>query len=171
LARDAAWIRRPANLLTPVQDAVQSSAMSERTPWYSQLWFAGLILAVFLAGLISFLIHQLRPVVDLPRTAATTDFLIHSEPYQRTVKLATQDTRVLEILGSPVKVGEVKHGILRTEGAFGWASISIPLSGPRGNATAHVVAQRSAGPWEYKLLNVEFENGFRNVDFLNNPQR
>jgi hypothetical protein len=140
--------------------------MSQRTPWYSQLWFAGLVLAVFLAGLISLLIHQLRPEIHLPKTAATTDFLIQSEPYQRSVRLATQDSRVIEILGSPVTVGEVKHGILHTEGAFGWATISIPLSGPRGTATAHVVAQRSAGPWKYERLDVEFARDSKPVDLL-----
>jgi hypothetical protein len=144
--------------------------MEEHKLWYSKLWFP-IILSGVLAGFISFLVHQLRPAIDISRTAANDNFLTGSEPYQRAIALATRDARVLEVLGSPVKAGEVKHGTLNTEGAFGWASISIPLSGPRGRATANVVAQKSAGPWKYERLEVEFEGGFRTVDFLNDQQR
>jgi cytochrome oxidase complex assembly protein 1 len=151
--------------------AMTDSPVPQRTPWYSQPWFAAVILAVIIGGVVLFVLHQIRPVINIPKAVIRDSLMLDSEPYRHAVNLATQDSRVIEALGSPIKVGEVKHGIIRTEGEFGWATISIPLSGPHGRATANVVAQRSGGPWEYKRLDVVFEGKSKELDFLHDQER
>ncbi|MBN1449001.1 MAG: hypothetical protein JXA28_13810, partial [Bacteroidetes bacterium] len=46
------------------------------------------------------------------------------------------------------------------------ADISIPISGPRGEATIYAVARKSAGKWTYQSLAVEIEGTAESINLL-----
>lgn len=88
-----------------------------------------------------------------------------SEPYQETVRRSQADKRVVSRLGTPIESGWFTSGNINTSASSGNADLSIPLRGPKGGATAYVVAKKEAGKWKYSTMRVTFEDG-TSVDLL-----
>jgi hypothetical protein len=57
-------------------------------------------------------------------------------------------------------------GNIHVSGASGDAGLSIPLSGPNGEATLFVEARKSAGRWTYSTLIVEIKATQQRIDLL-----
>jgi Cytochrome oxidase complex assembly protein 1 len=90
-----------------------------------------------------------------------------SEPYQYALALAKADARVQAALGELIREGFVVGGDVigeRTEG--GQASLSIPISGPKGSGAILVVAARSAGRWHYSTIRVTVAGQAGVIDLL-----
>jgi len=49
------------------------------------------------------------------------------------------------------------------------ASLSIPISGPKGKGMIYVAATKSLGHWNYSGLVVEIEKTHRRIDLLRGP--
>jgi len=77
-----------------------------------------------------------------------------SDAYAEAVQKAQADGRVKALLGEPVAAGFWVSGKITLNGPAGSAELAIPLSGPRGAATLHVLATKAGGPWQYQRLEV-----------------
>ncbi len=77
-----------------------------------------------------------------------------SDVYQSALTEAMTDPDVINALGEPVKAGLIPSGSISVENASGKASLSIPVSGPKGKGTLYVEATKSAGTWTYTTLEV-----------------
>ena len=90
----------------------------------------------------------------------------HSEVYQTAVSEAQAEPAVIGALGFPIEEGLVVTGNIQISGPSGSADLAIPISGPDGNATIYVVAQKSAGEWQYSTLEVAVHDTGETIDLM-----
>ena len=55
-------------------------------------------------------------------------------------------------------------------GASGEANLAITIYGPKGEGTLNVVAQKSAGAWNYSNLVVEVKETKKRIDLLHEQE-
>jgi hypothetical protein len=91
-------------------------------------------------------------------------FVRSSDVYKHALERASSHPAVIEALGEPVEPGWYVAGSIAVQGSSGTADISIPIGGPRGKATVFAVAKKSAGRWEYEVLEVEVEGREERID-------
>jgi hypothetical protein len=89
-----------------------------------------------------------------------------SDAYKDAVAKARAHPAVQESIGTPIEEGLVVTGNIHVSGSSGNADLSIPLSGPKGDATLFVQAQKSAGQWIYSTLVVEIRATKQRIDLL-----
>jgi hypothetical protein len=87
-----------------------------------------------------------------------------SDVYQQALERASSSEAVVEALGDPVEPGWYLTGSINVQGASGQADISIPIAGPRGKGTIYASARKTAGRWDYSLLEVEVEGREERID-------
>lgn len=63
-----------------------------------------------------------------------------SAPYQHAVSAAIANPQVQSALGNPITDGWLMSGNICTTNDSGTASLAIPISGPKGEATIRVLA-------------------------------
>ena len=89
-----------------------------------------------------------------------------TDVYKDTLAKVQADPAVIEALGSPIKDGMFFSGSTNVNGASGEANLAIPISGPKGKGTIYVVAEKSAGLWNYSILAVELSDTKKRIDLL-----
>ncbi len=109
-------------------------------------WFLPVLIATGLALLAGFVLAIAFFVMRM---------ISGSEPYQTALSRARGNAQVIAALGEPLEPGVFTMGNIATDGSGGGeANFAIPLHGPRGKATLHVEARRSADQWDYATLMV-----------------
>ena len=89
-----------------------------------------------------------------------------SDPYKEAVARAQQSPAVQDALGTPIQVGLLVQGNLKVENETGEADLTIPLSGPKGSGTLHVVGSKTAGRWTYTAMAVDVPGSGDHIDLL-----
>ncbi|HEY0079058.1 MAG TPA: cytochrome c oxidase assembly factor Coa1 family protein [Pyrinomonadaceae bacterium] len=86
-----------------------------------------------------------------------------TEVYQSAVEMAKASPKVQEQLGTPIKEGWFVKGSVKTRNGGGYASLWIPISGPKGSAEIYAEAWKStetnAGNWTWESLLVNVKGG------------
>lgn len=90
-----------------------------------------------------------------------------ADVYSDALERARATPAVVEALGTPLEEGVFVSGSIKVNGSSGDADLAIPLSGPNGEGTLYVVAEKSAGQWEYRRLELETDAG--RIDLLATP--
>jgi hypothetical protein len=67
-----------------------------------------------------------------------------------------------------VKAGLIFSGNIHTENQDGEAKLDIPISGPKGSASLHVVASKMRGRWYYNQIIVTPRSG-PEIDLMTSP--
>jgi hypothetical protein len=89
-----------------------------------------------------------------------------SDAYQQALAKARSSPAAAQVLGSPITEGYFTSGQINVNGASGNADLAIPVSGPKGKATLHVTASKSAGVWSFSTLVVELADTHERIDLL-----
>ncbi|MEJ2747030.1 MAG: cytochrome c oxidase assembly factor Coa1 family protein [Anaerolineae bacterium] len=89
-----------------------------------------------------------------------------SDVYQGALTEATTNSELINTLGEPIKAGLIPSGSISVENGTGEASLSIPISGPKGKGTLYVEATKSAGTWTYTVLEVAVDGRSDRIDLL-----
>jgi hypothetical protein len=89
-----------------------------------------------------------------------------ADVYKQALAKAQSDPVVAQKLGSPIKPGMLLSGNINVSGPSGEAKISIPISGPKGTGTIYVEATKSAGKWNYSLMQVAVDGEDTRIDLL-----
>ena len=89
-----------------------------------------------------------------------------SDVYKDAVAKAKAHPFVQESIGTPIKEGMFITGNINTSGPSGEANLSIPISGPNGEGTIYVVAEKSAGQWKFSTLVVQIKESNQRIDLL-----
>lgn len=90
-----------------------------------------------------------------------------SGAYQQAIQKASTDSRIVELLGSPISKGSMASGSISTAGdATGEADLSIPITGPKGNARLYASGKLHAGVWSWQTLEVDAKNGQPRINLL-----
>ena len=92
-----------------------------------------------------------------------------TDVYREALARAKADPTVIEALGSPIKDGFLMSGNTNVNGASGESNLAIPISGPKGNGTIYVSANKSLGQWNYSGLVVEVGQTHQRIDLLHKP--
>ncbi len=84
----------------------------------------------------------------------TVGLMRNSGAYQQAVAAARADRAVTETLGTPIEEGFFVAGEIHLSDHGGYANLSIPISGPDGEATIYVEADKSGDDWSFRALEV-----------------
>ena len=119
-----------------------------RKSWFSRNWFwfiplgcLGMIVAVVgsIAALVLVLFGAIR----------------QSDAYKHALDTARSSPELIEAIGEPIEPGMMVMGSINVTPTSGEADIAIPVTGPKGAATIYIVGEKTAGTWEYFLLEAE----------------
>ena len=89
-----------------------------------------------------------------------------ADVYKQALARAQGDPVVTQKLGSPIKPGMWLSGNININGPSGDAKIAIPISGPKASGTVYVEATKSAGKWNYSLMQVAVDGEDTRIDLL-----
>ena len=92
-----------------------------------------------------------------------------TDVYKDALARAKAEPTVIEALGSPIKDGFLVSGNTNVNGASGESNLAIPISGPKGNGTIYVSANKSLGQWNYSGMVVEVGRTHQRIDLLRPP--
>jgi len=83
---------------------------------------------------------------------------------------AQANPAVVQQLGTRIEEGWLTSGSINVgTGGTGDASLSVPISGPKGNGTVYVTARRIAGVWNYSQMIAAIEGSGEKIDLLSGP--
>ncbi|HEY3056823.1 MAG TPA: cytochrome c oxidase assembly factor 1 family protein [Thermoanaerobaculia bacterium] len=106
----------------------------------------GIVLVVVLAGIAGLVFFVFR--------------VIHStDVYTQALHRAQTSPAVISVLGEPITAGWWVSGSVHVENRTGEASITFPISGPKGKAKVHAEAKKKDDIWTYSELTVKPERG------------
>ncbi|MCP4424239.1 MAG: hypothetical protein GY803_07105 [Chloroflexi bacterium] len=94
-----------------------------------------------------------------------------SDVYQQAMTEATSNPELLNALGQPIEAGWLVSGSVSIENASGEANVSIPISGPKGKGTLYVEATKSAGSWQFDLLQAQVDGRPDHINLLSRTGR
>ena len=77
------------------------------------------------------------------------------------------NAEVVRLIGKPITIEPGLQGEIKQD-ETGWkeAHLTIPVRGPNGDATAHVVGGRGTGPWAFTTFEIDFEKQHEKVDLV-----
>ncbi|MCL4869436.1 MAG: hypothetical protein KJ063_10730 [Anaerolineae bacterium] len=81
-----------------------------------------------------------------------------STPYQMAMAQVAEHPQATEALGSPITAGLLATGSVNVINSGGAADLTIPVSGPRGSGSLHVLATRSNNVWQLTQLELTVNN-------------
>ena len=93
-------------------------------------------------------------------------FIKSSDVYVEALGRAQNNPQVIQALGTPITGKFFCSGSINVSGASGNADLSIPIAGPKGEATIYVVAIKSEGKWEYQKMKVVVVNPAASIDLI-----
>ena len=127
--------------------------------WWSRnwKWFVPVACLTAIALLAGFVFAIMSVVYGMMKS---------SDAYQHALSRARENPAVVSALGSPIKEGYFTTGNINVSGPSGDAKLAIPISGPKGEGTIYVEAQKSAGEWSYSVLVVRVEQTKQRINLL-----
>ncbi len=141
----------------------ENKNLTNKPNWWQRNWkwfvptalFGGFILiGGFIAAIIIFVMSMMKS----------------SGAYELAMARATENDTVLQEIGEPIEVGFIVSGSIQTSGSSGTADLSIPISGPKGEATLFIVAEKEAGEWQADILAIQFKDSYR-LNLLAEPEQ
>ena len=94
-----------------------------------------------------------------------------SDVYRQAVARADRDPTVIAALGEPISEGRFVTGGIKLENDSGNASLTIPLSGPKGAGKLYVEATKVAGAWQFQQLVFEDAQNHQRTDLAPNTDK
>lgn len=89
-----------------------------------------------------------------------------SDPYQGALAQARSNEQVIEALGEPIEPGWWITGSAETTDTSGYADFAFPISGPQNSGKLYVVANKSAGLWEFQRIELEVDGQSSRIPLL-----
>jgi hypothetical protein len=88
------------------------------------------------------------------------------DPYQQALAKIRASSAAQQALGTPIQDGWFVTGSIEVSGSSGNADMSIPVSGPQGSGTVHMVAIRYNGKWIISKLELTVNGSGRRINLL-----
>lgn len=95
-----------------------------------------------------------------------TSVIKESSPYQEALSNTRENELVIDRLGEPIVTDGMISGQINYSGDSGHADLEIPIKGPKGKATIHVIGFKEKDQWNYQTLKVYFDSPNEEVDLL-----
>lgn len=87
-----------------------------------------------------------------------------SDAYQTGLLAAKNNAQLIELIGEPIESGWFITGSVQISGSSGSADILIPISGPKGSGTVHVVGEKKLDVWRFIRINFQDDSGYKYID-------
>jgi hypothetical protein len=130
-----------------------------RRSWWGRNWFwvvpAGCLIPVVVCG--GFVVLIVAIVFGAIKSSA---------PYTDSLAVVQRHPQAHELLGAPIEPGFFVTGSIHVSDSSGDADISYSVSGPKGEGTVYVVAEKKAGEWDFKTLALESGETGERIDLL-----
>jgi len=94
--------------------------------------------------------------------------LEESEAAAMALKVVQDSPEVKERLGEPIEMGSVSGGNISMVNDGGEAMVNFSVDGPRGTAQVHTEADRQAGQWSLRTVEVTFPDNSK-IDLYDPP--
>lgn len=77
------------------------------------------------------------------------------------------NVEAVRLIGQPIVLDIGLEGKV-TEDETGWkeSRLTVPVHGPNGKATIHVIGGKGAGPWVFTTFEIDFENEHKKMDLV-----
>lgn len=95
-----------------------------------------------------------------------SEVLKGSAPYELAVNEAKYNEELIAILGEPIETNGIMQGNLNFKNGSGSADISVPLKGPKGEATVHIKGEKEDGEWTYEEFYILIKNSNERINLL-----
>jgi hypothetical protein len=82
-----------------------------------------------------------------------------STPYQMALAEVQRNPQVTANLGEPIEAGWLATGNIETTNSNGRADLDFTVTGPKGSADVHVLAEETAGKWKLTKLMLTYASG------------
>ena len=89
-----------------------------------------------------------------------------SDAYRDAIAQARANPIVVHELGGPIHAGWWVTGSITVNGPSGQADFSTSIQGPTSSGTLYVTAEKRAGQWQYKVLEVAIPGKVERIDLL-----
>lgn len=106
-------------------------------------------------------------VLIAPLFYLTNYLLTNSEAYKLSLDKAITDQRVIEVMGEPIQPSWLISGNIKSSSSSGFASLSIPITGPSCEGNIVSRSKKKEGEWEVSFLMVKFECKSDNIILIN----
>ena len=87
-----------------------------------------------------------------------TTLFADSEPYKTALTEAQTNETVIEYLGEPIETHSMASGSINYSNGMGRADLTIPIKGPKGEATIRVLGEGTDDNWQYQNMEVYFND-------------
>lgn len=135
---------------------------NQTTSWWQRNW--KWMVPIGCTGMIALLMLAIGGIVMLAMSMMKS-----SDAYDQAMNAARGHPELRQALGEPIEDGYFPQGNISIEGSSGKADLTIPLSGPKGEARLYVIAEKQAGQWRFLTLEAELKPDGRRVDLLGDP--
>ena len=98
--------------------------------------------------------------------AVALTFIKQSDPYIGALTQARNNEQVIAVLGEPIEPGWWITGSAETTDTSGYADFAFPISGPENSGKLYVVANKSAGLWEFQRIELEVDGQSARIPLL-----
>ena len=146
---------QPSRMPQSAVPAPVLSASPTQRGWLARNW-KWLLATLFLGGLV-LMVGFFALIMGAIRS---------SDVAKASVAMAQSNRRVVQQLGAPIEEGWLLSGSVNVSNASGDADLSVPISGPKGKGTVYVTAHKSAGRWNYSLMQVAIDGSDEKIDLL-----
>jgi hypothetical protein len=146
---------QPSRMPQSAVPAPVLSASPTQRGWLARNW--KWLLATFLLGGLVLMFGFFALIMGAIRS---------SDVAKASVAMAQSNRRVVQQLGAPIEEGWLLSGSVNVSDASGDADLSVPISGPKGKATVYVTAHKSAGRWNYSVMQVAIDGSDEKIDLL-----
>jgi hypothetical protein len=145
----------------PNQIASSASLSPSLTPtaarkgWFSRnwKWLVPTVLIVFF-------------VLPLALVGSIFAAMKNSDVAKESLLRAQKNALVVQKLGTPIEEGWLVSGSINTSTTSGDADLAVPISGPKGQGKIYVTAHKSAGAWDYQVMQIAIEGSDQRINLL-----
>mgnify|MGYP000088402095 CR=1 FL=1 len=130
-----------------------------RKNWWQRnwKWFVPTGCLTLIAVFIIFIVTMFFTVTAMVKDSA---------PYVDAFESATTNSYVIEQLGEPIEQSAIIQGQISISDTESDADIRIPLKGPKGKGTLHVIGTKSNGKWTYSKMSISIEPAKEVINLL-----
>ena len=128
---------------------------NRRKSWLGRYWI-WLLVAVLLCGGL-FVLGIFSLIIGAMRG---------SDVAKEAVARAQSNALVAQRLGAPISEGWFVSGSINVSTGSGDADLTVPISGPKGKGTVYVKAMKTAGRWDYSLMQAAIDGSGDRIDLL-----
>ncbi len=97
-----------------------------------------------------------------------TSMMLDSQAYVDTMEKAKTNTVVIERIGEPIETNGIIKGNINYTNGYGHAELTIPIKGPKGEATIRVEGGGVEENWTYQTMDVYIYESRETINLLDN---